>query len=107
MHHFQFGVSSLNDLIGQYDHMVQIGAVAHRAANHGQATSYYFRDPDANIVEFSCKNVDSLDDEMSFMSTAAFAANPSGLELDPAEFARRYHNGEPRESLLSLDDAPR
>lgn len=107
LHHFQFGVSSLGDLVGQYEHMLQIGAIAHRAANHGQATSYYFRDPDANIVEFSCKNVDSLDDEMSFMSSAAFAANPSGLELDPAEFARRYHNGEPYEQLLSLDGPPR
>lgn len=107
LHHFQFGLSSLEDLITQYEHMLRIGSVPHRAANHGQATSYYFRDPDGNIIEFSCKNFASLDDELSFMSSETFAANPSGLELDPAEFAQRYRDGEPRERLLSLDGAAR
>jgi catechol 2,3-dioxygenase-like lactoylglutathione lyase family enzyme len=107
LHHFQFGVSSLEALITQYEHMLRIGSVPHRAANHGQATSYYFRDPDRNIIEFSCKNFGSFDEELSFMASAAFAANPSGLELDPAQFAKRFRAGEPRERLLSLDGAAR
>lgn len=37
------------------------------------------------------------------MSSDAFAANPSGLELDASEFAARYHPGEPPESLLGLE----
>jgi catechol 2,3-dioxygenase-like lactoylglutathione lyase family enzyme len=105
LHHFQFGVASLEDLITTYEHLVGIGSVPHRAANHGQATSFYFRDPDQNIIEFSCKNFDSLQQEFEFMSSAAFAANPSGLELDPADFAARYRNGEPVEQLLSLQSA--
>jgi catechol 2,3-dioxygenase-like lactoylglutathione lyase family enzyme len=103
LHHFQFGVASLEALIQQYEHLLQIGSVPHRAANHGQATSYYFRDPDQNIIEFSCKNFASLEEELSFMSGPAFAADPSGLELDPAEFAARFRSGEPLERLLSLE----
>jgi catechol 2,3-dioxygenase-like lactoylglutathione lyase family enzyme len=106
LHHFQFGVASLDDLITEYEHLLEIGAVPHRAANHGQATSFYFRDPDRNIIEFSSKNFDSLQAELDFMSSAEFAANPSGLELDPVAFAERYRGGEPREQLLSLTGAP-
>ena len=103
LHHFQFGVGSLGDLIAQYEHMMSFGAVPHRTANHGQATSIYFRDPDQNIIEFSCSNFDSMEEELAFMASPAFAANPSGLELDAAEFAARFNSGEPRESLLSLE----
>jgi catechol 2,3-dioxygenase-like lactoylglutathione lyase family enzyme len=103
LHHFQFGVDSLDDLFAQYEHMKEIGAVPHRTANHGQATSFYFLDPDRNNIEFSCSNFDTLDEEIAFMSSPEFAANPSGLELDAEQFAARYRAGEPRQSLLSLN----
>ena len=103
LHHFQFGVDGLDELITQYDHMMAAGAVPHRAANHGQATSFYFTDPDGNVIEFSCSNFPTWKEEAAFMASPAFAGNPSGLELDHADFARRYHSGEPRESLLSLE----
>jgi catechol 2,3-dioxygenase-like lactoylglutathione lyase family enzyme len=103
LHHFQFGCDTLDDLFAQYAHMKSFGAVPHRTANHGQATSFYFRDPDGNIIEFTTSNFPTLDEELAFMNSPAFAANPSGLELDAEEFAARYYAGEPRESLLSLD----
>lgn len=106
LHHFQFGVDGLDDLIAQYKHMMAGGAVPHRTANHGQATSFYFRDPDANVIEFSCSNFPTWPQESDFMGSAVFAANPSGLELEHADFARRYHSGEPRESLLSVEPGP-
>ena len=102
LHHFQFGVSSLDDLLAQYEHMKGYGAIPHRTANHGQATSFYFRDPDSNIIEFSCSNFSTSEEERAFMFSDEFAANPSGLELDAEEFAARYRSGEPRSSLLSL-----
>lgn len=102
LHHFQFSVGSLEELFAQYEHMVTFGAIPHRTANHGQATSFYFRDPDGNIIEFTTSNFPTLEEELAFMASPVFAANPSGVELDAAEFAARYHAGEPRESLLSL-----
>ena len=103
LHHCQFGVASLEALFDQYDHMVAGGAVSHRAANHGQATSIYFRDPDGNIVEFSTPNFGSQTAVEEFMSSPQFAANPSGVEHDPVEFAARFRAGAPLDQLLSLD----
>jgi len=104
LHHFQFGCASLDDLFAQYEHMSAFGAVPHRTANHGQATSFYFRDPDGNVIEFTTSNFPTLEGELAYMASPAFAANPSGVELDAAEFAARYHSGESRESLLSLEN---
>ena len=107
LHHCQFGVASLDALFDQYEHMVAGGAVAHRAANHGQATSVYFRDPDGNIIEFSTPNFGSQTEVEAFMSSPEFAANPSGVEHDPVTFAARFRAGEPLDRLLSLDPATR
>lgn len=103
LHHFQFGTDSLDDLFAQYEHMKNGAAIPHRTANHGQATSLYFRDPDGNIIEFTTSNFPTLEEEVAFMSSPAFAANPSGMELDAEEFAARYRAGESRESLLHLE----
>lgn len=104
LHHFQFGVSTLGDLISQHEHMASIGARPHRAANHGQATSFYYRDPDGNIIEFSCANFATTEEEVAFMSGPVFAANPSGRELDPDRFTARYRAGDPESELLRLDN---
>jgi len=104
LHHFQFGVASLGDLVAQHEHMASIGARPHRAANHGQATSFYYRDPDGNIVEFSCPNFATTAEEEAFMSGPVFAANPSGLELDPDRFVAHYRAGDPPAELLRLDN---
>jgi catechol 2,3-dioxygenase-like lactoylglutathione lyase family enzyme len=103
LHHFQFAAGSIPELITQYEHMLTMGAVPHRTANHGQATSFYFRDPDGNIIEFTCSNFSTPEEGAAFMAGPRFAANPSGLELDAAEFASRFHAGEPLDSLLSLE----
>ncbi len=104
LHHFQFGVAALGELVAQHEHMAAIGVRPHRAANHGQATSFYFRDPDGNIVEFSCSNFDTMEEEIAFMSGPVFAANPSGLELDADRFVSRFRAGDPLDELLRLDN---
>ncbi len=98
------GVSSLSELIAQYERMTTQGARPHRAANHGQATSFYFRDPDRNIVEFSCPNFATTEEEEAFMAGPVFAANPSGLELDPERFVARFQSGDSKAELLRLDN---
>jgi Glyoxalase/Bleomycin resistance protein/Dioxygenase superfamily len=105
LHHFQFGIASLGDLVTQHERMASSGVRPHRAANHGQATSFYYRDPDGNIVEFSCSNFPTAEEEEAFMSGAEFAANPSGLELDPDRFVARYRAGDSPAELLRLDNA--
>lgn len=104
LHHFQFGVDSVAAIVAQDDHMASSDIRPHRAANHGQATSFYYRDPDKNIVEFSCPNFATAEEEEAFMAGPVFAANPSGLELNADRFVERFRAGDPIDELLRLDN---
>lgn len=103
LHHAQFSTDSLEDLFAQYDHLDAAGAHPHRVANHGQATSFYYRDPDGNVIEFTTSNFPTLDEELEYMAGPVFAANPSGRELVPAEFASTDRSATERRRLLGLE----
>jgi catechol 2,3-dioxygenase-like lactoylglutathione lyase family enzyme len=102
MHHFQFRLHSLEALASQYERLAAHGVVPHRAANHGPGTSFYYRDPDGNIIEQSCANCETPEEQLALVSSAAFQRNPSGRELVAADFVARYRGGEPLERLLAL-----
>lgn len=102
MHHFQFRTDSFAALADLYERLATLGVLPHRSSNHGPATSFYYRDPDANIVELSCANFATQAEELAYMESDFFRANPSGIEIDPAEYVRRYRDGEPAETLLAL-----
>ncbi|MER6784133.1 hypothetical protein ABT330_05650 [Streptomyces sp. NPDC000658] len=46
----------------------------------------------------------TAEEEAAFMSGPVFAANPSGLELDPDRFAARFRAGDSERELLRLDN---
>lgn len=102
LHHFRWSVAGIDELVAQYERLAERGVLPHRAANHGQATSFYYRDPDQNITEVSCANFATAAEEMAFLASDAFRANPSGLELDAAEFVDRFRSGTPTADLLRI-----
>jgi catechol 2,3-dioxygenase-like lactoylglutathione lyase family enzyme len=102
MHHFQFRLDSLEALVSQYERLASHGIHPHRTANHGPGTSMYYRDPDGTIIEQSCGNCATPEEQAALVSSAAFRRDPSGREWDAAEFVARYRAGEPLDSLLSL-----
>jgi catechol 2,3-dioxygenase-like lactoylglutathione lyase family enzyme len=102
MHHFQFRVASIDPLLEQYDRLTALGTRPHRIANHGMATSFYYRDPDRNIIELSCPNFGSWEEETAYYGSERFSADPSGIEIDPAEFAKAIVGGSSRLELLHL-----
>lgn len=103
MHHFQFRLESLEALVCQYERLAGKGIVPHRVANHGPGTSFYYRDPDGTIIEQSCANCATPEEQLALVTSAAFRGNPSGREWDHADFVARYRAGEPLLSLLALD----
>lgn len=102
LHHFQLRVGHFADLADQYERLAAEGILPHRSANHGPGTSFYYRDPDKNILELSCTNFDTRAEENRFVSSEEFRRNPSGLEIDPASLVQRFRSGEPLTHLLSI-----
>jgi catechol 2,3-dioxygenase-like lactoylglutathione lyase family enzyme len=102
MHHMQFRHATLNELITRYEQLAAAGIAPFRTANHGTATSFYYRDPDGNVAELSGSNFDTLEEDRKFVQSEGFRRNPSGVELDIKDFVARFRAGEPTATLLAF-----
>jgi len=102
--HFQMQFASIDDLFDRYEALAEQRIVPTRAANHGPATSFYYRDPDGNRVELSVKNYATEAETLAFMRGEAFRRNPAGIDVDPAEYVGRYRNGTSLEELRRIPE---
>jgi catechol-2,3-dioxygenase len=103
LHHMQFRNATMDDLFTRYKRLKSVGVLPHRTANHGPSTSFYYRDPDRNIIEISANNFPTLEGYTAFFSSPGFLANPSGLEIDADEFIAKYDNGMSLADLVRID----
>lgn len=102
LHHMQLRCPDLPQLFERYERLKSVGVMPHRTANHGPGTSFYFRDPDGNIVEIAASNFASLDEYQGFLRSDSFRKNPSGIEIDADEYIGRYKRGTPLEELVRI-----
>lgn len=102
LNHMQFKHGDLAALVQRIEALRDAGIHPHRSANHGPITSFYFRDPDENIVEFCLDNFATPAEMIAFTRSEAFRKNPSGIDLDRDEFLARFHSGVPKEELLAI-----
>ncbi len=102
MHHMQLRFASLEDLFSRFESLRAIGMTPERAYNHGPGTSFYYRDPDGNMVELSGVNYPDEADYLAYYRSEAYKRNVSGIEIDPAEYVSRYRKGTPREELVRI-----
>jgi len=86
LHHLQVRYPDLERLYGQYLHLKVLGVLPTEAADHGVASSLYYRDPDGNKVELSAMNFATEEEMQTFMRSAEFRRNPDGHEIDPEEY---------------------
>ncbi|GAS99182.1 putative biphenyl-2,3-diol 1,2-dioxygenase [Mycolicibacterium canariasense] len=86
LHHLQVRYPDLERLYEQYLHLKALGVLPAEAANHGVATSLYYRDPDGNKVELSGMNFATEEEMRAFMQSAEFQRNPDGYQIDPEEY---------------------
>jgi len=102
LNHMQLKHPDLEALVQRVEALRDAGIHPHRSANHGPITSFYFRDPDENIVELCLDNFDTPSEMAAFTRSEAFRQNPSGIDLDRDEFLARYHAGTPKSELLAI-----
>jgi catechol 2,3-dioxygenase-like lactoylglutathione lyase family enzyme len=96
LHHMQLMLPDFESLVQKYEALAAAGLRPHRSSNHGIMTSFYYRDPDGNNVEFTAQNFPTLAAMDAFMQGAYFKNNPSGVEIpDPVAFVARYRSGVP------------
>ncbi|APD13567.1 VOC family protein [Pandoraea pulmonicola] len=102
LNHMQFKHVNLEALIERVKALRDAGLHPHRSANHGPVTSFYFRDPDQNVVELCSNNYDTEEAFFGYFKTEAFRSNPSGIDIDRDAFIARYDSGETKEQLVRI-----
>jgi len=91
--HIAFTYTTLGDLVHTYERLADLGITPALPIHHGPTLSLYYDDPDRNRVELQIDVFDRREDQDAFFESAQFAQNPLGVIFDPAELARRFHDG--------------
>ena len=100
--HMQFREPSFGALMDHYERLRALGIKPFRSMNHGPGTSFYYRDPDGNVVEFSGANFASEAEYFAFLDSDAFRRNISGVAIDPDDFVAKYRSGMPQKDLVKI-----
>lgn len=104
LHHMQLRCPDLPQLFERYERLKSVGVMPHRTANHGPGTSFYYRDPDGNVVELSANNFATLQAYQAYFTSASYRRNPSGIEIDADEYIGRYRGGVTVEELVKIGE---
>lgn len=102
LHHMQLRFVSLEHLFTRFEAMRAQGTTPEICYNHGPGTSFYYRDPDGNMVELSAVNFDDEKDYLAYYSSESYRKNVSGIPIDPNEYVARYRNGTPQSELVRM-----
>lgn len=105
VHHLAYTWNGVAELVDTYKRLKGYGIAPAWPVRHGMTLSLYYRDPDANMLEFQVDLLDA-DAATDFMQGPAFAANPIGEAFDPDELAARFDAGEPVDALVFRSDQP-
>lgn len=94
IHHTAFEFSELPVLLNHFVDLEKEGILPQLCLNHGLTMSFYYVDPDGNMVELQVDNFGDWEVSTEFMkSSAAFQANPIGVEVDPPQMVKAMKEG--------------
>ena len=99
LHHIAFTYNDLDELLGNYERLRDVGVTPKWCVNHGPTTSMYYVDPDGNQVEFQVDNYDTVEEAGEFFFTEAFATNTIGVDFNPEDLLNRLRAGESVQSV--------
>ena len=99
VNHVAYTYANINDLMDTYARLKRAGITPYWPVHHGTTLSLYYTDPDGNRMEFQV-DCGSVQDAKALMATAAYAANPVGVDYDPDALLARFESGEDEAMLL-------
>ena len=104
LHHMQLRHQGLDYLFSRFEALRAQGIVPERAWNHGPGTSFYYRDPDGNMVELSAVNYADEEAYLAYYRSESYRRNVSGIEIDPGEYVARYRSGVTQQELVRMPE---
>jgi catechol-2,3-dioxygenase len=106
VNHVGYTYKNPGELLETYARLKEAGITPYWRVHHGVTLSLYYRDPDGNRMEFQVDCCADAKEAHAFMHSAAFAANPVGVEIDPDELLAQYREGVPARTLLAFPEGP-
>ena len=108
LQHVAFECTTLDDLLGTYVRLKGLGITPLWAADHGVGTSFYWEDPDRNVVEIYVNNFGSPWTATEFLKSghAGIPAQIDPEKLVAARKNRRIALGIARAYQNSLSGPP-
>lgn len=104
LQHIAFTFGSAREVLTKYEELKAVDILPRVTCNHGPTISFYYRDPDGNIVEMMVDRFATMDDAIDFMNGEIFARNPVGFTIDPEEMLVQMRAGASEEELLAYKD---
>lgn len=96
MHHSAFEYEALDDLLTTYLRLKNDDILPGACLDHGLTISFYYIDPDANLVELQADNYGDWEASTEFIrSDERFVANPIGEFIDPEKLVAARREGLP------------
>jgi len=86
LHHSAFEYGSIDELFETYLRVKDAGIAPAVCLDHGMTISFYYLDPDGNLVELQVDNFGDWAQSRDFMlNSPAFASDPIGKPVDPEQ----------------------
>jgi catechol-2,3-dioxygenase len=109
LQHVAFNYETLDDLLGTYIRLKGLGILPVWAADHGVGISFYYQDPDQNIVELNINNYGNDWTATEYMRSSNSSAGRPAL-IDPEKMVTERDAGrsawELHERALAGEFAP-
>ncbi|MFT5439793.1 MAG: catechol-2,3-dioxygenase [Alphaproteobacteria bacterium] len=103
--HNAFAYASLGELLYIYSRMKERGYAPDYTVNHGNSTSFYYRDPDGNTVETMMDNYTSrqTQDYKRHFQWSEHFGQMAEANFDPDKMLALYESGVPDSDLLDRE----
>jgi len=103
--HIAFTYGSLSDLVLTFERLKSFQIEPVICIHHGPTLSMYYRDPDRNQLELQIDVFDTHQEIEAYLKSA-FQKNPIGVQFDPDDLARRFHEGVSEAELTKPLEGP-